>query len=166
MCRRQEDSYYDDGHGLQPLGGKTDDVSVVAYKVPYPSESSSQHEAGSSVVREELILEAGARQVFGRDRRSWMAQPEVRLVLPSAVDTSECWIGNVACLGSLGSTQLLWWQHIPAVIPHSVPGCGCLSMLRYSITCLTCNVEELSLLQVAVATSLRAVLPSLSCPSC
>jgi len=89
--RKQEDPFHDDGHGLQPLGGKVDDVSVVAYKVPYPSASSS-HETGPSMREDELILEAGVRQVFGRGRRGWMAQPEVQQEADYAVasEVTEC----------------------------------------------------------------------------
>ena len=84
--RRESDHAFDPGSGLQPRGGKLDDITVVVYKVPSQHPASptkattkNKHIAGFKPVRdEELILNVAVDHVFGRNRRQKIAQKEVR----------------------------------------------------------------------------------------
>jgi hypothetical protein len=74
VLRQQQYPGWDDGYGLQPQGGKVDDVTVIVHRVSGDSSSATCNSRG-----DELWLEPGVRTIFGQQRRAKIAQQQVSM---------------------------------------------------------------------------------------
>jgi hypothetical protein len=72
VLRQERYPDWDDGYGLQPQGGKLDDITVIVHKVPGDFNS-----AASTSRKDELLLKPGVWPIFGQQRRAKIAQQEV-----------------------------------------------------------------------------------------